>query len=361
MMDINGRDLEVDQVRNDWALALMNEGVIVKITMKRWRGTASLKHSDLGLKFIDGDSMSFSSRYIKLGSQKLLPPEVLNELSTIERRARDHLNNYSFDTVWGRFVPFRAFDDWERGNEEIRGAYTEQAKMMGERYEDIVARVKHDYRSMGRDVWSRLYPNDTAGATESFLEDFSDRMVSKIPTREKIVASFQYDCAYFMIPMPSFIASDIAKADDIARESEEKDQKHNLAMESRRRIADEYINKKSEMIDGFLKSTVNEMRSHIGELCDNILHSMAQKEKIKDIRKNDIKKIHETLKKVELLNFHEDEEIEKKLRELKCEVDKFKGERDKDLIVDKLREIVDIGSQEFIPKNFNPSISSLEI
>ena len=49
------------------------------------------------------------------------------------------------------------------------------------------------------------------------------------------------------------------------------------------------------------------------------------------------------------------------LLDLETEVDKFKGERDYDNITLTLQKIVKIGTEEFIPRDFNPSISGLEL
>jgi len=46
---------------------------------------------------------------------------------------------------------------------------------------------------------------------------------------------------------------------------------------------------------------------------------------------------------------------------LEAEISKFKGERDDDIIVDKLKQIVEIGEQELEFDNFNPAISYLEV
>ena len=80
-----------------------------------------------------------------------------------------------------------------------------------------------------------------------------------------------------------------------------------------------------------------------------------------DVTKRQRDRIRNIVKKVKLLNFHDDTEISQMLIDLEIEVDKFKGERDKGIIVDKLQKISDLSKEEFLPANFNPIISDLEV
>jgi len=88
---------------------------------------------------------------------------------------------------------------------------------------------------------------------------------------------------------------------------------------------------------------------------------MGKKKTVGKVTLKDVNKLKAMIKKVKLLNFYNDKEITDSLNQLEDEIDKFKGDRDEDLIVDKLKKIVDMGDKEFRPSNFNPSISYLEI
>ena len=65
--------------------------------------------------------------------------------------------------------------------------------------------------------------------------------------------------------------------------------------------------------------------------------------------------------KVRTLNFYDDVQIDTLLKDLETEVEKFKGDRNKDVIVCKLNRIVEVSADEFTPPDFNPSISYLEV
>jgi len=361
IMNINGQEIDVEQFRNDWALALMSQGVIVKLSVSRWRATTSLTSQDLGLKFSDAESANFMKKYIQLGKQKLLPPEIIGEIDSVECRARRVLGDYSFDTVWGKFVPNTAFEDWKRENDIIRADFFEAARVLGLRYDEILRSVKVEYKNLARDVWMRLYPNDGGGPTESFIENFVSKVISKVPTREDIISSFKYETTYFIIPMPSIIEDNIATAQETRRQTEMSHFNNQLEIDTKRRIADEYVQRKKELIDGFLESTVKNMRQYVAELCEGVLESIGKKAKVDKITLRDINKLKKMIKKVGYLNFHDDTDIATLLNDLEIEIDKFKGERDDKIVVGKLKEIVDAGTKEFIPDNFNPAISYLEV
>lgn len=361
-INIDSKEIPVKEFRNDWALALMSQGVIAKLSINFWRANSRLTPEILGLKFADEEGFNFSQKYLQLGTQKLLPPEILSAINILDRRARETLDNYSFETVWGRFVPFTAFDEWERENGIIQRDFLQQAVILGNKYDEIVHSVKEEYKKMAKDVWVRLYPEDKYGATPSFIENFVDKTVAKIPSREDVVSSFKYSATYFIIPMPSFVADNIAKAEQIKRREEIAQFESDLEKQTKQRISEEYIKRKKELIDGFLESTVISMRKYIAELCDTVLISINKKgyAKVTNVHVNKIKGM---IKKIKLLNFYNDKEVSDLIKELGVEVDKdnIKGELNQGIIVEKLKEIADSVKREYIPRNFNPSISVLEL
>jgi len=361
IVKVDGKELDVEQFKNDWALALMSQGVIIKLSIGMWGATAKLKSEDLGLRFTDEDGIEFMNKYIDLGRQRLLPPKILKEIKTLDSRARALLKEHSFDTVWGKFVPFTAFDQWEKENEAIRRDFLEAAAKLDSRYDEIIDIIKAEYRKLAKDVWARLYPENTDKPTDSFLESFVGRVIDQIPSQQEIISTFKYDTTYFIIPMPSFIEENVARAREIQRKVEEEDHKSKLERNTKKRIADEYVKRKKELIDGFLESTVASMRKYVAELCENVLKSIGKNPEKNDISKDQRKKIKAMVKKVRLLNFYDDKEITTLLRELEQEVDKGEGDRVKDVITARLKDVVEVGTKQFIPEDFNPIIDYLDV
>ena len=346
---------------DDWALSLMTRGVVVKLKISRWRGYAPLTYEELGWTSSHDETVDFMKKYITLGSERLLPPRVNAELSIIEKKARTNLENFSFNTIWGKFVPYSAFSEWEKENNIIKQEYLEAANQMGLRYDDIISTIKENYKKMANEVWNKIYPVDAGKPSVSFIEGFTGKIIAKIPPMEDIVTSFKYDHLVFSIPLPSFLHQELLKAEKIKNEkeiesitNENKKQMLAIEMQTKQRISEEYREKKSVMIDEFLDSTTKALRISVAELCQNIMISINRTEKC-NITKAHTDKIKKFVDHIKLLNFQEDHEVEKLLSNLNEEVSKFKGEREKDVIVSYLQKLIDLSKKEFVP-DINPIV-----
>src|SRR3954465_15124703 len=87
---------------NDLLAVLTREGVLIKVSVRYWRGTKKLKPEDLGLKEAD-----VSDRLISLGHKRLLPKDALSGLALVEGRAHALLesNTFPFLNCLGHFLP----------------------------------------------------------------------------------------------------------------------------------------------------------------------------------------------------------------------------------------------------------------
>src|SRR3954465_10818424 len=87
---------------NDLLAVLTREGVLIKVSVRYWRGTKKLKPEDLGLKESD-----VSDRLISLGHKRLLPKDALSGLALIEGRAHALIeaNTFPFLNGLGHFLP----------------------------------------------------------------------------------------------------------------------------------------------------------------------------------------------------------------------------------------------------------------
>ena len=353
-MEIEDQEIKVRDISEDWALALMERGIIVRLHISRWRAVAPLKYDELGIAFSDSDAVDFMKKYISLGHEKLLPPSVMWEISNLERKARTCLRNHSFDTNWGKFIPYASFLNWKEENDAIKEEFYEFSRRMGVNYDDIIREVQAQYRKMGEDVWKRLYPKDTKPPSESFLTNFVTKITDKIPAREEIVSSFKYSETYFNIPLPSIIQKDLANTQKIVEDMETSAVEHFLELESKRVIAAEYQSKKKEMVESFLDSTVAYLRQHVRELVTNTYYILQKNEK--DISLVHIKKLKRAITQIRKINFYDDHEVESLLSELEIEVGKYKGERDKSIISTKLKQLIDLADEQFTPEVHSSTI-----
>jgi hypothetical protein len=332
---INSISDNTQQLKNDWALSLMDKGVIVKLYISRWRGVAQLDPNQFGLKF-NNDSVSFMKDYIVFGYERLLPSKIKKEIDAIDIKARLTLKEYSFETLWGRFVPFIAFEHWEKENDIIREKYLKIAKSIYDNYDDIINTIKEEYRQMAIDSWVRLYPNH-GNPTESFIENYVSKIIEKIPLKNDLYTSFKYETTYFTIPTSLINKINVSKEDD------------GIQDRIKKKISEEYLKRKQELIDGFLQETVIYLRENISNTCEDIISLINKNTKNNSINKTQLNRIRGMIMKINIFNFYDDYEIKSLLSELEFEVNKLDTNRDRLIILEKLSKIVEIKSKEFVP------------
>lgn len=329
---------QTTQVRENWAKALMEKGVIVSLHIGRWRAQAKLTPKDLGFDESDEELNSFFRRYFSLGNKLLITTEMKKKLDRIESRGRACLKRYSFDTVFGSFVPYTSFEFWKEENEKVKSEYLDCMHNFLDTFTEVIEEANEEYRKAAEQLWDRITALQTQ-EKETFVTGFIERLQSRVPTPELVEESFYYDCNYSTIPMPSFIEEDIRKAKikSICTDAnEETIQKISSMCDT---VAEEYMTKKSEIIDKFLDNTVKHLRAQIASLCDEVIICI---EKNKKLAKKKVTSIQKNLKRLETMNFFDDTEMSKNLKRVSKIVNGLDVEQEEDAleeIKDSFKEI----------------------
>jgi len=321
-------DGQLNQIKERWTQALMEKGVIVALHIGRWRAQAKLTPKDLGFDESDEELNSFFRRYFSLGNKLLITTEMKKKLDRIESRGRACLKRYSFDTVFGAFVPYTSFELWKSENEEIKKDYMDCMHDFLDTFNDVIEEANEEYRKAAEQLWDRITALQ-AQNKETFVASFIERLQARVPTPAIVEDSFYYDCTYSTIPMPSFIEEDIRKAKikSICTDAnEETIQKISNMCDS---VAEEYMTKKSEIIDKFLDNTVKHLRAQIASLCDEVIICI---EKDKKLAKKKVNSIQKNLKRLETMNFFDDQEMSKNLKRVSKIVDGLSVEQEDDAL-----------------------------
>lgn len=357
-MKIEGKDIDVQSLTDKWALSLMQKGVVVKLSIGLWTGQVQLKPETMGVHFSSEKARQAVKKYINFGSQRIIPPEFHNEINALAKRARKCLNSYSFDTLWGRFMPYTAFPEWHEQNETFRKDYEEATRALVARYDEIKDMLCKEYRDIAEDGWKRLYPN-SGKPPESFVTNFLDGILSHLPSPTQLPFKYNYETTYYSIPLPTFVENNLNKAADIRRERERKDHEATLEAQSREIIAQDYRERKRELIDNFLTSTVESIRHYIKTMCEEILLNIQDSRG--NITKRHAHKIQKLVKEVRLLNFYDDEETTKMINLLNRETYKHHSKVDQKAVINSLQTLQKNVVDEFIPDSFNPTLNMMEI
>lgn len=202
--DIHGNDVgKASTGTVDWSVYLQN-GVIVDLQIRRYRGVTSIDFSELGLDQNSSDEMrSFVSSYLRPGQKRLLPPEIEGQLKSIETLARQNLRDCSFPCdafdAQGKFVPETAYIRFKEQNEQLRKRFYGVRDKFANDFDHILDRVREDYTVLAREVYLKNHPN-VKRANPKYVRAFVDAIVGQMPPKSEIVDSFEYNTYLRRIP-----------------------------------------------------------------------------------------------------------------------------------------------------------------
>lgn len=187
----------------DWSVFLQ-EGVIVTLTIKRYRGTTTVDFAELGIDDTsDATFKSFLSEYIIPGTKRLIPPEIEGQLKSIETSARNNLRERGFDCSAfasnGRFVPKKMYEEFKQIDTDLKERFYDIRDGFADNYDAIVEHVRKDYKVLAENIYMQSHP-DAAVPSARYVKTFVDKIIQQIPSADEIVASFEYSTILHRIP-----------------------------------------------------------------------------------------------------------------------------------------------------------------
>lgn len=377
------RILNVDNLRTAeprW-LALMREGVVVRLHVRRWRAKHRLTAEDLGLPPEDDDLIG---DLLELGDKRLLPADLARGLEAIESAGRKALERCGYATYWGVFVPATRFAEWQAENEVHRRRYFAARDEIVAGYDEILAQLTAAYRGAGRAAFRRARALATEDIRDEiltdeiwFVERFVRRILALIPSAADIERSFGWEEEYTYIPLPSLLAEDAAEKERIERARE----RERLAAELQRdtlwqelairdeadrqrrqllaRMNDEVVaearRKKQELIDTFLTDLVVQLRTTIYEATTDVLRTM-QKHPGK-LHPRSAVQLRGLIEQIGKLNFFGDEESSRMIAAVRETFERRPDTRDADQIRDALQDVALVTRASLIDLGATPRVS----
>lgn len=179
----------------DWSVFLQ-KGVIVDIQIRRYRGMTTLDFAELGInEESSADLKKFLSSYIRPGQKRLIPASIEGHLRSLESQARQNLKEHSFPCEalgeGGKFVPVSAYRDFKEENERLCEEFYRVRDEFAENYDSIIEKVRRDYKVLAENLYRQSHP-EAKRLNRKFVNQFVDSIVSQIPPKEDIVATFTY-------------------------------------------------------------------------------------------------------------------------------------------------------------------------
>lgn len=362
-----GEQPEAIKAENPRWAQLMKEGVLISLSIGRWRAKTGLSWQDLGIQLGQEEDNKLEE-LLALGYKKLLPAKFLARLDSIESGARKWLQKRqnSYKTYWGQFVPVSAYAEWKQKNQEYKDQYFAVRDEIVANYDQLIQEILISYEIGARQAYSRLqtfHPEALKNfkSEESFVLAFLDKIQEHLATPEKIKESFYFNVELKYIPLQSLMAEDEAEAERIRLETEAErsrvrveEEKHwievreaRTASEMRERMLRE-INQdvmaqakkqKEEQVDDFLKNIVSQLRGLVYDATTDVLTAIRRKD---GLGPRSIVQLKNMIEQVKSLNFYGDDEVDRMINQVQIQLSQDVDSRDLSQIDQNLADIATI-------------------
>jgi hypothetical protein len=187
--------------------SLSRAGVLVDLTVKRYRGFTKLRPSDMGI------DVSLGERdLLELGSKRLLPQDYIKKMNSIEVTARSVLASSSYRLPWGNFVPANRYPGLKSKLATLRNEYQQMAEDILLRYDEVVVEMLDQYRTQASIAFRRykyLHPNEIFDET-TYVDDYVERISALIPSKDELQSKFAFDVRLYYMPLQNAGANDVA-------------------------------------------------------------------------------------------------------------------------------------------------------
>ena len=263
---------------------LTQEGVLINVSIRYWRGRKKLAPEDLGLS-----QDQVSERLIALGHKRILPREALAGFALIESRAHALVENNTFSFLGGlaRFVPNAKLGEIREKLEVLETEFLTEKQAFLDRYEERRATAIQEWRQFAPKV--NADPHRLAAAVEEAF-----------PSPIKLEQSFAFETRLFQIALPESMqeeASSFAEQEAVAQ--------------ARERAAREATDKLRHDTEEFVADCVATLREQTAKLCTDMLASIGD---VKcGVHQKTLNRLNRFIDRFKELNFANDTELEAQL------------------------------------------------
>jgi hypothetical protein len=270
---------------------LTREGVLIKVSVRFWRGTKKLKPEDLGLSESD-----VSDRLISLGHKRLLPKDALSSLALVEGRAHALVesNTFPFLSGLGHFLPNARLEDVTNKLKELESEFWAAKEEFLKRYATLRDEASEEWRHMAQKLVSD--PDRLVEAIEA-----------SFPLPHLMSKFFGFDTQLFQISLPERLSLDLVSA----VEQQE-------VMEARQRAAQEASAKIRNDVQTFIADCAASLREQTAQLCEDMLHSINHSET--GVHQKTLNRLVKFIDQFKQMNFVNDSAMEQQLEQVRKEL-----------------------------------------
>jgi hypothetical protein len=232
---------------NNLLSVLTREGVLIKVSVRYWRGCKKLRPEDIGLK-----QEHLSDQLISLGHKRLLPKEALAGLALIEGRAHSlvEANTFPFLNGLGHFLPNSKLTEVTDKLVDLEKEFWAAKKEFLKRYSSLRLSASREWRKMA----------------EKLVKD-PEQLVATIeasfPFPDQMDRYYSFDQQLFQISVPNHLAAELVTAGD-----------QQAVVEARQKASTEAAQRIRSGVETFVGDCVASLREQTAELCEQMLSSI---------------------------------------------------------------------------------------
>lgn len=311
---------QINKKKVDWAgdvLSLVKKGIIAELHIGRSRFERKLTKEDIGLDIAEQEFDRFLREYLDFGTKVLLPRTVKGKFDRIEGRARRVLYTHSFETPWGRFLPYTAFENYCKKRDECAADYASAKEDLKANLDLYNAETIRDYRKAAERIYERT---SKSVSLESFTTAFIARVELQLPTAELIDETFYFTDDLYYIPLPSELEQDFLQADLVKRERLLEEAKTKAEMDKYRaevamhkETLSRLMETKKEKLDGMIDSFSQELRGAIYTTLRDVLESLKDRANLSGAS---VKSLQKLVDRTRMMNFIEDPDVDTALSKI---------------------------------------------
>lgn len=318
----------IRKMDGNW-LHYMQEGVIVNLHIGRWRARTKLELSDLGLpEPEDPDEIKALSDLLVLGRKNLLPTRFIKKFDSIESGARKFLHETCFQTHWGAFVTAQQFHRVIDRLGEFYADYFSTMREMIDTWDDVRQEWVDEYQALARKAFytlQTLAPDLIDKDENEFIHDFIYSIRDIVPPASEIETSFHFNWELSYIPLPSMIAQDEVEAQSIYHDAEIDLQERRELSDMRREVAREAQSQKRELVNGFMRDLVVQLRTMVYDATTDVLETMQKNDRL---HPRSVVQLRNLIDQISDMNFFNDAEINQMINQVRAQLTTNPDDRD---------------------------------
>lgn len=278
-------------MQNQLLQILTREGVLVKVSIRYWRGTKKLKPEDIGLK-----ESQVSDRLISLGHKRLLPKEALSALALVEGRAHAFVENNTFPFLNGlaHFVPNPRLQEVNQKLKELETEFWQAKKAFLDQYATLRKNASAEWRTMAKKLVAD--PDRLVAAIEA-----------SFPFPNRMDRYYGFDVQLFQISVPEKLELDLVTMAD-----------QQEVMQARQKAAQEASSKIRQGVESFVSDCVSALREQTAQLCSDMLHSIQSSET--GVHQKTLNRLLRFIEQFKQMNFANDQVMEEMLERIRREL-----------------------------------------